>query len=170
VLNDDELARVIIAARQIGGPYGGIVEVLALTGQRREEGARCVWNEIDLHNRIWTLPNLRTKNAKPHIAHLSDQAIAVLSQAKKQGKFVFSVAGSHPFQQGSFNVKVFFTWLLITTPTIAWANTPSPARAHAIHDCVTKAVKQYKYKPYDENGLQRTAIYRGCMYDRGEVF
>jgi integrase len=104
VLNDDELARVIIAARQIGGPYGGIVELLALTGQRREEAARCVWDEIDLHNRIWTLPNLRTKNAKPHIVHLSDLAIAVLGKAKKQGKFVFSAAGTHPFQ-GFSNAK-----------------------------------------------------------------
>ena len=98
VLNDDELARVIVAARQIGGPYGGIVQLLALTGQRREEAARCVWDEIDLHSRIWTLPNLRTKNAKPHIVHLSDQAIAVLGRASKQSKFVFSTAGTHPFQ------------------------------------------------------------------------
>src|ERR1700720_2843723 len=104
VLSDDELARVILSARQIGGPYGGIVELLALTGQRREEVARCVWEEIDLHNRIWTLPNLRTKNAKPHIVHLSDLAIAVLGKAKKQGKFVFSAAGTHPFQ-GFSNAK-----------------------------------------------------------------
>jgi integrase len=101
VLNDDELTRVIIAARKIGGPYGGIVELLALTGQRREEAARCVWEEIDLQNRIWTLPNLRTKNAKPHIVHLSDQAIAVLKEAGKQGEFVYSVAGTHPFQDFS---------------------------------------------------------------------
>ena len=40
VLNDRELAQVILAARKIGGPYGGIVELLALTGQRREEVAR----------------------------------------------------------------------------------------------------------------------------------
>jgi integrase len=69
VLNDDELARVIVAARQIGGPYGGIVELLALTGQRREEAARCVWEEVDLSGRVWLLPNLRTKNAKPHLVH-----------------------------------------------------------------------------------------------------
>src|SRR5271154_2460039 len=94
VLNDEELARVIVAARQIGGPYGGIVELLALTGQRREEAARCVWDEINLDNRLWTLPNLRTKNAKPHIVHLSDQAIAVLSQAE-QRRFVFSTTGRH---------------------------------------------------------------------------
>src|SRR5215831_8857569 len=39
VLDDNELAQVILAARKIGGPYGGIVELLALTGQRREEVA-----------------------------------------------------------------------------------------------------------------------------------
>jgi integrase len=98
VLTDDELAQVIIAARQIGGPYGGIVELLALTGQRREEVARCVWDEIDLQSKIWSLPNLRTKNAKPHIVHLSEQAIAVLRQGKKQGIFAFSAAGTNPFQ------------------------------------------------------------------------
>jgi integrase len=84
VLNDDELAQVIIAARQIGGPYGGIVELLALTGQRREEAARCVWDEVDLHNRIWTLPNLRTKNAKPHIVHSSSIA-ACQATARRTG-------------------------------------------------------------------------------------
>jgi integrase len=98
VLTDDELARVIIAAREIGGPYGGIVELLALTGQRREEAARCLWNEIDLQNQVWSLPNLRTKNAKPHIVHLSDQAVAVLRQAKTQSSFVFSLTGACPFQ------------------------------------------------------------------------
>jgi integrase len=70
-LSDDELARVILSARQIGGPYGGIVELVALTGQRREEVARSIWDEIDLEGRIWSLPNQRTKNAKPHTVHLS---------------------------------------------------------------------------------------------------
>jgi hypothetical protein len=39
VLDDTELAQILIAARTMGGPYGGIVEFLALTGQRREEVA-----------------------------------------------------------------------------------------------------------------------------------
>jgi integrase len=77
------------------------VEMSALTGQRREEAARCLWSEIDFQNRIWTLPNLRTKNAKPHIVHLSDQAIAVLRQAKREDSLVFSLTGEHPFQDFS---------------------------------------------------------------------
>jgi Arm DNA-binding domain len=40
VLTDEELARILRGARQIGGPYGAIIEFLILTGQRREEVAR----------------------------------------------------------------------------------------------------------------------------------
>ena len=101
VLSDGELAQVILAARQIGGPYGDIVEVLALTGQRREEVARCTWDEIDLKMRTWRLSSVRTKNAKPHEVHLSDPVIAVLTRAKKAGKFVFSRSGDISFQDFS---------------------------------------------------------------------
>jgi integrase len=61
-----------------------------------------LWDEIDLQSRIWTLPNQRTKNAKPHIVHLSDQAIAVLNRVKRQSSFVFSLTGARPFQEFSF--------------------------------------------------------------------
>ena len=64
----------------MGGPYGGIVELLALTGQRREEVAGSTWDEFDLGQRSWTLPKARTKNAKQHTVHLSAQAIAVLKR------------------------------------------------------------------------------------------
>src|SRR3954470_18817988 len=47
VLEDRELGSIILAARQIGEPYGGIVELLALTGQRREEVAQMVLDELD---------------------------------------------------------------------------------------------------------------------------
>jgi integrase len=101
VLVDDELARVIIAARKIGGPYGGIVELLALTAQRREEVARASSDELDIGQRIWTLPKGRTKNGKPHIVHLSNEAIVVLNRASKIGSFVFSLDGAKPFQEFS---------------------------------------------------------------------
>ena len=84
VLNDQELAQVILAARVMDGPYGGIVELLALTGQRREEVARMTWNELDLAQRVWTLPKSRTKNAKEHVVHLSEQSMAVLKRADKK--------------------------------------------------------------------------------------
>src|SRR5215470_13970196 len=101
VLDDEELARVILAARQIGGAYGGIVEFLALTGQRREEVARLQREELDLAQRIWTLPKSRTKNAKVHIVHLSYQSMALLKRAGQQEPYVLSLLGTKPFQEFS---------------------------------------------------------------------
>jgi integrase len=90
-----------MAARQIGDPYGGIVEMLALTGQRREEVARCKWDEMEMASRTWELASQRTKNAKGHEVYLSDQAMVVLSRADKTGMFVFSRSGTTPFQDFS---------------------------------------------------------------------
>ena len=97
VLDDKELGRILRAARQMRGPYAGIVELLALTGQRREEVAQMTWDEIDLTGRSWTIPALRTKNGKPHIVHLSKPAIAVLVRMPRLGQFVFSLSGGKPF-------------------------------------------------------------------------
>ena len=58
-------------------------------------------DEIDLRAGTWTLPRERTKNAKLHIVHLSDQSIAVLTGTRKLGKFVFSRTGESPFQDFS---------------------------------------------------------------------
>jgi integrase len=101
VLDDDELAQIILATREMGGPYGGIVELLALTGQRREEVAGLQWAELDLARRIWTLPKSRTKNAKIHVVHLSEQSMAVLTRADRRGPYVFSLLGTKPFQEFS---------------------------------------------------------------------
>src|SRR5712672_3586999 len=100
-LTDDELARVIMAAREIGGPYGGIVELLALTGQRREDAAGAISGELNILQRVWTLPKARTKNATEHVVHLSKQSMVVLNKANIAGSFVFSRDGSTPFQEFS---------------------------------------------------------------------
>jgi integrase len=89
VLDDQQLAQVILSARKIGGPYGGIVELLALTGQRREEVARLTWEEVDLAQRVWTLAKSRTRNGKAHIEHLSEQAMGVRNAQTSRGRLSF---------------------------------------------------------------------------------
>ena len=101
VLDDAELAQVLIAARTMGSPYGGIVEFLALTGQRREEVAGLRWDEMDLAQQVWTIPKARTKNAKSHLVHLSSQALAVLTRADRKGPVVFTLVGTKSFQDFS---------------------------------------------------------------------
>jgi integrase len=98
VLSDEELARVIKAAREIGGPFGGVVEFLALTGQRREEVNRMTWDEVDINRGIWTLPAARAKSGRRHIVHLSEQAMAVLAQPHRGETYIFSNT-SKPYQR-----------------------------------------------------------------------
>jgi integrase len=79
VLSDDELKRVLQAADKIGGTFGPLVKLLALTGQRRDEIARLRREEVDIENRLLTLPAERTKNNQPHEVPLSDAALTVLN-------------------------------------------------------------------------------------------
>jgi integrase len=78
VLSDDELRLVWAAADKLGGTFGPLVKLLALTGQRRDEVARMRHDELDLDARLWTLPPTRTKNNQPHEVPLSKAALAVL--------------------------------------------------------------------------------------------
>jgi integrase len=97
VLTDQELAAVIIAARQMPWPYGGIIEFLALTGQRREEVAQVKGEEFDENTRTWTMPASRTKNKRAHIVHLSEPAWAVVSKHLNEG-YVFATSRGKNFQ------------------------------------------------------------------------
>jgi len=101
VLSDEDLSAILLAARVMGGPYGEIVELLALTGQRREEVAQMGWDEVSLSTATWMLPASRTKNGKPHVVHLSAPAIDLLSARRPAGPLVFSVDGRKPFQNFS---------------------------------------------------------------------
>jgi integrase len=88
VLTDEELGRVIRAAQEIGRAYGGIVELLALTAQRREEVAQMTWDEVDPEKQVWIIPGTRTKNGKPHIVHLSHPAVRVIESQPRSGSYV----------------------------------------------------------------------------------
>jgi integrase len=98
VLADEELARILDGAREIGGSFGSIVEFLALTGQRREAVNQMTWDELDLDQRIWTLPSSRAKNRRGHIVHLSNAALDVLRSRPRAGQYVFSIT-NHRFQR-----------------------------------------------------------------------
>ena len=98
VLSDEELAQVIKAARQIGFPFGSIVEVLALTGQRRDEVGRMGWEHLDLRRKIWVIPGEHAKNGKPHLVQLSRPVLSILDTVPKTGDLVFSSDGKTVFQ------------------------------------------------------------------------
>jgi integrase len=69
------------AAGDAASPYGAIVRLLILTGQRRGEAAGMVWSELSDDLSTWTLPGDRTKNGAAHTVPLSGAARGVLSAA-----------------------------------------------------------------------------------------
>ena len=99
VLTDQELAAVVLGARQMPWPYRGIVEFLALTGQRREEVAQLKWHEIDGQGRTWCMSAERTKNNKAHIIHVSEPAWAVIcGRLGEPDAYVFGTSRGKHFQ------------------------------------------------------------------------
>jgi integrase len=89
-------------------PYSGIGEFLArlrqqtttaasalefciLAACRTSEVVGSTWDEIDLDQRIWSLPPSRMKGGRPHRVPLSDAALAVLERmaARRRSEFVF---------------------------------------------------------------------------------
>jgi integrase len=95
VLSDDELRNVWGASAAVGWPLGPIVQMLILTGQRRDEVGRMAWSELDLKARLWTLPRERVKTNQAHEVPLSDAAVTVLKALPRiaASSFVFTTDG-----------------------------------------------------------------------------
>ena len=81
VLDDTELAAVWWAAGQHSYPYGSIVRLLILTGQRRGEIAALQWDWIDDDG--ITLPAHITKNGRQHRFPIGDMARKLINGLPK---------------------------------------------------------------------------------------
>jgi integrase len=97
-LDDKELAAVILTGRNMPSPFGAILEVLALTGQRREEVAQTAWSEVDEATRTWHIPSRRSKNAKAHLVHLSDRVWTIIKGQPQHSRVFFATSGGKNFQ------------------------------------------------------------------------
>jgi len=94
VLADDELRLIWNALGD--DPYGDILKLLALTGQRRDEIGGLRWSEVDLDQALIALPAERTKNSRPHDIPLSDPALAILKARPRLAgsEFVFTTGAN----------------------------------------------------------------------------
>jgi integrase len=95
VLTDEELRLVWRAAGERGWPFGLIVQLLILTGQRRDEVAGMAWSELNLKEGTWHLPRGRVKNDNGHDVPLSAQALNIIGQVRKVAgiDLLFSTTG-----------------------------------------------------------------------------
>jgi integrase len=88
ILNEAEIKALWICADKLhdprsgyenGYPFGPMLKLLLLTGQRRDEVAGMRWDEMDRAKGEWIIPKKRTKNGKEHVVHLSEQARIILN-------------------------------------------------------------------------------------------
>jgi integrase len=96
ILSDDELKAVRQACEWLGWPFGPLIQLLILTGQRRDEVGSMRWSELDLAGRLWQLPKERTKNSVAHPVPLSPQAVAIIEAMPRIAgvqDFVFTTNG-----------------------------------------------------------------------------
>jgi integrase len=104
-LSLDEIRAFWLAAEKLGWPFGPLLQLLLLTGQRRDEVAGMRWDEIDFAEAAWCIPGRktlpsgkerRTKNFEDHSVDLSSEAIAVLKACPREFSedgYVFTTNG-----------------------------------------------------------------------------
>lgn len=100
VLSNAELAKLWHEAGNADQPFGPIVKLLILTGQRRSEVTGMREHEVDRNRAEWIIPAARAKNGQKHIVPLSAQALAVLSNVVCVGDkgLIFSTDGKAVYQ------------------------------------------------------------------------
>jgi integrase len=95
ILTDAELRAVWLSAKKLGGYFGPVVQLLILTGQRRNEVAGMERRELDISNRLWKLPRGRVKNDNGHEVPLTVEALEVIASVPRiEGQqLIFSTTG-----------------------------------------------------------------------------
>ena len=67
------------------------LEFTILTAARTGEVTGATWDEIDLKDKVWTIPAERMKSGRPHRVPLSDCAIGLLEQLPRSPGRIFGI-------------------------------------------------------------------------------
>lgn len=87
VLTDDELGKVIAELEKLKDPHVRLAfELLLTTGARKSEVLRARWEDLDLGDSLWRLPD--TKSGRPQVIPLPQATAAMLRNTPKVGPWV----------------------------------------------------------------------------------
>ena len=110
-LADAEIVALWKAADADGYPFGRLVQLLALTGARRDEMREAPRSEFEMagasvklpngtiwQGPLWTLPAARAKNNREHLVPISPMALEILKSLPRIGKseLLFTTTGDTP--------------------------------------------------------------------------
>jgi len=95
VLDDNEVREVLLAAGREGFPFGHMILLLILTGQRRGEVGQLRWQYIDQEKRTITLPAAITKNGRVHMFPYGQAVADVFAAIPRQSDYLFPASRDH---------------------------------------------------------------------------
>jgi integrase len=75
---------------------------LILTAARPTEALSAEWSEINLVNKLWTIPGSKTKTGKDHAVPLSDAAVTVLERQPHVSNLIFPNRGGGRLAHSNF--------------------------------------------------------------------
>lgn len=96
VLTDAEIRWFWLACDDLGEPFGPLLKLCLLTGQRRDEVAGMTLAELSSDRSTWTLSGPRTKNKRPHTIPMPQAAQDLIGSIRVvEGKpgFIFTTTG-----------------------------------------------------------------------------
>lgn len=109
-LSDAELRTVWKATENMGRAYGGLVRMLALTGQRLSQTAQIQRAEIDLDRGVWVSPPGKMKMNRSHATPLAPATAALLrglfDEASHRNGFLFTTTGGERPISGFSKFKI----------------------------------------------------------------
>jgi integrase len=116
-LRDAELARVWTAFERIGYPWGFWGQLLALTGQRREQCALLRWEDIDFNDAVWYA---RQKGDREVLVPLAPRALELLRSLDPEPTgYVFrSNRGDGPIRAHSYGKQLVDAALTESGPAL----------------------------------------------------
>lgn len=96
-----DMPAFMVELRDLESLSAKALEFTILTAARTGETVGAKWSDIDLDEKLWTIPAARMKGAQEHRVPLTDRAIAILKSMRlpstKPGDFVFPGArGTKP--------------------------------------------------------------------------
>lgn len=98
VLSDAELRHLWVATEAECYPFGPLVQILMLTGQRRGEVSEMRWSQVNFETATWTIPAERAKNGVVHDVPLSEPVLFILKSLPRfaDSDLVFTTTGNTP--------------------------------------------------------------------------
>jgi integrase len=87
-----DIPAFVAQLRQRDDHVAKALEFLILTAARSAEVRDMEWSEINIEERLWTLPAQRMKARRKHLVPLTDRAVEILKSINRKGETVFDLA------------------------------------------------------------------------------